>query len=71
MLSDSNSGLQQIANGGHTIRSKRIAEYVKSLHADMPTGTMTREHVNGDIQLADALTKIKDLEFYNETFYTL
>lgn len=69
MLSDSNSGLQQIANGGHTIRSKRTAEYIKSLHAEVPTGTITREHVDGNIQLADALTKIKDIEFYNETFY--
>lgn len=66
MLSDSNSGLLQIENGGHTIRAKRTAEYIKSMHNESPIGSIIREHISGHIQLADALTKIKDLDFYNE-----
>lgn len=36
LLTDSQSGLLQIKNGGHTIRAKRTAEYIRSLHQECP-----------------------------------
>lgn len=66
MLTDSNSGMKQIANGGHTIRSRRTAEYIRSMHKDCILGAVSLEHVSGQIQLADGLTKIKKLTEFNE-----
>lgn len=65
MLSDSNSGIQQIKNGGHNIKAKRKSEYILEMLKHSPIGEIELRHVSGDIQLADALTKIKDLRFYN------
>lgn len=65
MLSDSNSGILQIQNGGHTIRSRRKSEYIMDLLENSPLGKISLEHISGEIQLADALTKIKYLKFYN------
>lgn len=67
LLTDSQSGLLQIENGGHTIRARRLSEYIKSLHESSPHGRISREHVSGSIQLADALTKIRELTFFNES----
>lgn len=67
LLSDSQSGLTQINNGGHTIRAHRTSDYIKSLHDECPLGQIKREHVSGKIQLADALTKVREIEFWNET----
>lgn len=66
MLSDSNSGITQIENGGHTIKSRRKSEYIKDLLTDSPIGEIRLEHVSGTIQLADALTKTKSLDFYDQ-----
>lgn len=65
ILSDSNSGIIQIQNGGHTIKAKRKAEYIRDMLQFSPIGEIKLEHVSGQIQLADALTKPKRLDFYD------
>lgn len=60
ILSDSMSGILQIANGGHTFRDKNRAGYIKQLLNNLPFPHLGIDHVSGLIQLADPLTKIKD-----------
>lgn len=50
VLSDSNSGILQIMNGGHTIKSRRKSEYIKEMMELSPIGKMSLEHVEGKLQ---------------------
>lgn len=65
ILSDSMSGILQIANGGSTIKSKTTASYINHLLTRLPLINNGIEHVPGEIQLADPLTKVKQLQWYS------
>lgn len=64
ILSDSLSGILQINNGGHTIKSRSTASYIRYLLgiSHLPNNGM--EHVPGTLQLADPLTKVKPIGWY-------
>lgn len=64
-LSDSMSGILQIANGGHSIRDRERASYIRYLLQSLPHPTLGIDHVSGLVQLADALTKAKELNWYS------
>lgn len=60
VLSDSMSGILQIANGGHTFKDRSRSDYIKELMNTLPFPHSGISHVSGLIQLADPLTKVKD-----------
>lgn len=60
LLSDSMSGILQIANGGHSIRDKERAQYIRYLLQAIPFPHKGINHVSGLIQMADPLTKVKE-----------
>ena len=64
LLSDSMSGIQQILNGGHTLKARETSSYIKWLITHLPLPSKGLEHVSGQIQLADPLTKVKPLSWY-------
>lgn len=65
-LSDSMSGIQQIMNGGHSIKDKQRADFIKQLLNTAPYPSLGIGHVSGLIQMADPLTKVKDLNWYGK-----
>lgn len=65
ILSDSMSGILQIKNGGSTHQSKARALYIRYLIAHTPIPNCGIEHVSGDLQMADPLTKIKILNWFS------
>lgn len=67
VLSDSMSGILQIYNGGHTFKDRARASYVNYLMRGLPYEHEGINHVSGNIQLADPLTKIKSLDWYSKT----
>lgn len=66
ILSDSMSGILQVINGGHTIRDRERAAYIRTLLECLPIPFDGLEHVSGLIQMADPLTKIKILDWFNQ-----
>lgn len=64
VLSDSMSGILQIANGGHTFKDRRRSDYIKELLNNLPFPHYGISHVSGLIQLADPLTKVKALNWF-------
>lgn len=66
ILSDSMSGILQVANGGHSIKDKERAKYIKYLISALPFPCLGLNHVSGLIQLADPLTKIKALNWFTD-----
>lgn len=65
ILSDSMSGILQIQNGGATIVGKERSKYIKYLLNTLPLPHSGLEHVSGLIQLADPLTKVKQLNWFD------
>lgn len=65
ILSDSMSGILQIANGGHSFKDKQRADFIKQLMNTLPFPHHGIDHVSGLIQLADPLTKVKELNWYS------
>lgn len=66
-LTDSMSGIQQIENGGHSIKDKERATYIKQMILALPFPSDGLNHVSGLIQMADPLTKVKALNWYGRT----
>lgn len=64
ILSDSMSGILQVANGGHSFKDKNRADFIKQLMNHLPFPHLGIQHVSGLIQLADPLTKVKDLNWF-------
>lgn len=64
LLTDSQSGILQILNGGHTITARERAGYIRQLLAGLPLESLGLEHVPGELQLADPLTKPKALSWF-------
>jgi hypothetical protein len=72
LLTDSQSGLLQIVNGGHTFKDRARSNYIKELHSLLPVSKSHGFcHVSGLLQLADPLTKIKTLNWYSQYRSTL
>lgn len=66
VLSDSMSGIQQIQNGGHTIKDRERSQFIKQLLWTTPFPNQGLNHVSGLIQMADPLTKVKELNWYGK-----
>jgi hypothetical protein len=65
IFSDSMSGILQVANGGHTLRDKERAKFIRDLIGGLPFPVPAGlEHVSGLINLADPMTKAKSLGWY-------
>lgn len=65
------SGILQIANGGHSYKDKNRSDFIKQLMNTLPFPHGGIDHVSGLIQLADPLTKVKDLTWYSSGFSVL
>lgn len=65
ILSDSMSGILQIGNGGHSLKDKERARYIRYLMRTLPFPHVGLNHVSGVIQMADPLTKVKELNWYS------
>lgn len=66
ILSDSQSGILQITNGGHSIKDRERAKYIKYLIQSVPFKVEGLNHVSGLLQMADPLTKPKELDWYDK-----
>lgn len=66
VLTDSMSGILQVENGGHTKKDRDRARYIKHQIQNLPYPSHGLNHVSGQIQMADPLTKIMGLDWYSK-----
>lgn len=64
--SDSQSGILQVINGGHSIKDRERSAYIKNLMTSIPLKLPGHNHVSGLTQMADPLTKPKEIDWFDK-----